>query len=74
MTFQRKSHMYSTKCGLMVRKPDMKCVDPKFKYSSDHRLDLFHVLSGSTPWLTLCMQPTVHGLPVGILNILGLFE
>ena len=44
----------------MVRVPDLKSVDPKFKSHSDFQLDLIQVFPGSTPRCT-CTQST--GLP-----------
>ena len=37
----------------MVRVPDLKLANPNFKSRSDHRLDLFQVVPGSTPRLHL---------------------
>ena len=37
----------------VVRVPDLKSGDPEFKSFSDHKLDLFQVVSGSTPQLHL---------------------
>ena len=33
----------------MARVPDLKSGDPEFKSRSDHELDLFQVVLGSTP-------------------------
>ena len=33
--------------------PGLKSGDPEFKSRSDHQLDLFQVVLGSTPWLRL---------------------
>lgn len=63
-----------TKCGRMVRMPDMKSYDPKFKYNLDHQLDLFQVVSGSTPWLCYVRSQLLCLLSVAILNMLGVFE
>ena len=39
----------------VVRAQDLKSGDPKFKFCSDHQLDLFQVVPGSTqPWLSAC--------------------
>lgn len=40
-------------CGQMLRPLDLKTGDPEFKSSSDHQLDLFQEVPGSTPWLHL---------------------
>ena len=36
-----------------VRALDLKPGDPEFKSLSEHQLDLFQIVSGSTPWLHL---------------------
>ena len=40
-------------CTFYVRASDLKSGDPEFRSRSDHKLDLFLVLPGSTPWLRL---------------------
>ena len=40
-------------CGQVVRAPDLKSGNPEFKSHSDHQLDLFQVVPGSTPQLYL---------------------
>ena len=39
--------------GRVARAQDLKSGNPKFKSRSDHRLDLFQVVPGSTPRLRL---------------------
>ena len=39
--------------GRVVRAPELKYGDPAFKSRSDQQLDLFQVVSGSTPRLRL---------------------
>ena len=40
-------------CGQVVREPDLKSSNPDFKSHTDHQLDLFQVVLGSTPRLGL---------------------
>ena len=41
-------HKPRRQCGRVVRALDLKSGDPKFKSCSDHQLDLFQVVPGST--------------------------
>ena len=57
--------------GRVVRVPGLKSGDPEFKSRSDHQLDLFHLLNSSA---ALVYSQLVCLLPVGILNLLSLFQ
>ena len=57
----------------MARVPNLKSGDPEFKFCSDHYLDLFQVVLGSTPRLHLYIA-NWFASPVGILNLLSLFQ
>ena len=46
----------------MVRVPGSKSGNTEFKSHSDHQLDLFQVVSDSTPQLPLYMKQIVHKL------------
>ena len=55
--------------------PDLKSGDPEFKSRTDHQLDLFQEVLGSTPQLRLySVSQLVCLLPVGILNLLSSFQ
>ena len=56
----------------MVRAPDLRSGDPEFKSRSDHLLDLFEVVPSSSA--ALVNSQLVSLLPVGILNLLNLFQ
>ena len=56
----------------MIRAPDLKSGDPEFKSRSDHQLDLFQVVPGSTAALVHTQLACL--LPVGILNLSSLFQ
>ena len=59
----------------MVRASDLRSGDPEFGSRSDHKLDLFQVVS---PWFNssaaLVHSQVVCLVPVGILNLLSLFQ
>ena len=53
----------------MVRAADLKSGDPEFQSRSDHQLDLFQVVPGSTPRLYLSDQlARSTGLPPACWN------
>ena len=51
-----------TKCGRVVSAPDLKSSYPQFESRSDHQLDLFQVVSSSTPRLFLYITNRSAGL------------
>ena len=61
----------------MVRALDLKSVNPEFKSRADHKLNLFlsKVVPGSiNPSAVPLLSQLVCTLPVGILNLLSLFQ
>ena len=46
-----KGSSWRRQCGWVVRAVDLKSGNPEFKCCSDHKLDLFQVVSDSNPWL-----------------------
>ena len=56
----------------VVRASDLKSGDPDFTSRAHHQLDLFQVVPGSTA--ALVQSQLVCLLPVGILNLLSLFQ
>ena len=72
------SHWFGMKCstadwrrrqrGRVVRVRDLKFGDPEFKSHSNHQLDLFQVVPGSTPWLHLYIPNWSASHQVGLLT------
>ena len=59
----------------MVWSPDLKSGDPEFKPRSDHWLDLFEVVPGSTPRLRLYIANWSASCQLGFLmNLLSSFQ
>ena len=52
----------------MVRARDLKSGDPEFKSRSDHWLDLFEVVPGSTPGLCLYIANWSASCQLGFLT------
>ena len=54
--------------GRVVRASDLKSGDPEFGSRSDHLLDLFQVVPGSTPWLRLYIANWSASCQLGFLT------